>query len=509
MGVAAVVPRLATAGHFQTTDEVFWLLRSEAFSDGLMSASPSQMTASRGEPVTMPGILTMWVGSIGRFLWAAADVMGLRRGDVSFSSSRAGMAIAHVVMAVATSAVIAVFVLVASRWCGRVAATFAGVVLATEPFLVAHGALLHTDELMMLCGINGSLLALLAWEGRERRRRSEVGAGVLLAGAALTKIAALALAPGLAVVAVHHVLRRRHADGGSADSLRRILFVALAALATFIAAWPALWVDPIGQLEFLRRSAMLANEGFRTYFQGEVSSTPEPSYYLVAVPLRMSPWFLLCLALVPLAASREVRSRLVTLVVLAAPAFVIISTSAKVYDRYALIVIPHLALAMGLGATVVARAIRARVPARRSFVPVGAAVVAATVHAVAVAPYGLTYFNPLLGGSRVAEHTMLVGWGEGLEGAGRMIADRQQGECDIGVDILGPRLLLVFPCLSLAPGTEPAYRVIYISERQRLEAVGRPLPREGVLVGVVRIRGIDMAEVYDLRPGATAESPPP
>jgi hypothetical protein len=179
VGVSALIPRLVTAGTFQTTDETLWIVRTTTFSDGLMSLDPSRMSASRDALATMPGVTTMWVGSIGRLLWAAADALGLREGSEALAASRSGMAFTHVVMAVVTSALIAAFVMIARRWCGTVAAATAGVLLATEPFLVGHGSLLHTDELTMLFGINGCLLALMAFDGSRpaASRRTEIAAG--------------------------------------------------------------------------------------------------------------------------------------------------------------------------------------------------------------------------------------------------------------------------------------------------------------------------------------------
>jgi hypothetical protein len=315
------------------------------------------------------------------------------------------------------------------------------------------------------------------------------------------------------------VSRRRSTPDAVTAALRSAAVITAAAVVTFVVAWPALWVDPVLQLRLLWRSATMAGDGYRTFFLGEVTTTSNASYYLVTTPLRMTPWFLLAVALVPFGWSRPLRWRLVTLAVLAVPAFVVLSLSAKLYDRYVLLVLPHLALAVGLGAEGLRRVAterwaRTRPAGRtecRTFVVVAgsAVMVLATAHAAAVAPYGLTYFNPLVGGSSRAERTMLIGWGEGLHLAGEAIAERQQGECDIGVDIRGPGLLLMFPCLDLSPEAPVAYRVLYVSERQRLEAEGRKLPRKGVLVETIRIRGVDMVEIYDLRPGATVDTPAP
>src|SRR4030095_8504497 len=90
-------------------------------------------------------------------------------------------------------------------WASPVTAVSAGALLASEPFLVAHGSILHTDELTALFGTAAilALLLALAIPGPAvvaRRRAVAVLGGALLGGALLTKLSALALLPGLALV---------------------------------------------------------------------------------------------------------------------------------------------------------------------------------------------------------------------------------------------------------------------------------------------------------------------
>jgi hypothetical protein len=130
-----------------------------------------------------------------------------------------------------------------------------------------------------------------------------------------------------------------------------------------------------------------------------------------------------------------------------------------------------------------------------------AAVALLTMHAVAIAPWHLAYFNPLLGGATTAEHAILVGWGEGLELAGERIRRREAPHCDVKIALLYSSLASAFPCGSLtADVTGADYFVLYINHRQRLEEQDLTSLRErGRLVDVVSIRGIDYAEIYDLR----------
>jgi hypothetical protein len=133
------------------------------------------------------------------------------------------------------------------------------------------------------------------------------------------------------------------------------------------------------------------------------------------------------------------------------------------------------------------------------------------VHAVTVVPWGLAYFNPLLGGSSTAVGTVLVGWREGLERAGPIIAADAAGRCDdVIIDAIGSARL--YPCGRPRRGDPTAdYVVAYVSERQRRpEVVARRIDRRP-RIGTVVERGIVYAEVYGPRPGLVwvGRVPPP
>jgi len=152
----AALPRALTAGHFRTWDETLWMARSLRFSGAVATGNTADASASAGwDLVTMPGVTTMWIGSAARAVWSGGRHLGLwaHAAGATFDSSRSGLALAQLGVAAVTSALVGVLVLLVAAWAGQVAAGVAGVLLATEPFLVAHGAVLHTDELMTFSGV--------------------------------------------------------------------------------------------------------------------------------------------------------------------------------------------------------------------------------------------------------------------------------------------------------------------------------------------------------------------
>jgi 4-amino-4-deoxy-L-arabinose transferase-like glycosyltransferase len=511
IALLALVPRALTAGSFQTVDEVNWMWRSLEFSDAIVNLDPASASAATEDVATMPGVTTMWLGALARLGWWIGGESSPFAGAEAFVHSPVAIHLSQLAVAVATSLLIGLLVALAWRWAGGIVAVTAGVVLATEPFVIAHDSLLHTDELAALFAASGVLALLwaigLPRRGCTRPRAVAAVAGVLLAGAFLSKLSALALAPGLALIVLALAL--------VATPVRPVLsllgITAGAATVTVVIAWPAIWADTANQLGLIRESAGLAEMGHLTFFRGDPTETPGPLFYAVATPLRMTPWFLVgSILLAPLALARSWRRHAVLLLVVALPAVVALSVASKQFDRYILIVLPYLALMVGMGLDVSVTALRrARadaVAATRPLIASGALIAAALfTHAVAVAPWGLAYFNPLLGGSATAERTLLVGWGEGLELAGERIREREAPQCDVDVAVFEApgyaQIRSAFPCgRPTADFSGADYLILYVNRRQRVsDAELENLRSAGSLVDVIRIRGIDYVEVYDSR----------
>jgi hypothetical protein len=171
-------------------------------------------------------------------------------------------------------------------------------------------------------------------------------------------------------------------------------------------------------------------------------------------------------------------------------------------DRYVLAGLPFVALAVGLGVAALVGE-----TGRRRLVAVGVAAAALlTLHAVWIAPWGLAYFDPLLGGGTTAERATLVGWGEGLEIAGEWIRQREAPSCDVKIGLKYYTLTSAFPCGTTTNNLAAAdYVALYVNQRQRLEPNAlRALRQRGTLVHTVTVRGMDYVEIYDMRQARSA-----
>jgi hypothetical protein len=133
-----------------------------------------------------------------------------------------------------------------------------------------------------------------------------------------------------------------------------------------------------------------------------------------------------------------------------------------------------------------------------------AAGVLLVVHSLVVAPWGIAYFDPLLGGSSAAVDEVLVGWGEGFESAGALVARLEDGRCD-GVVVSGVEPGVFYRC-GARPGAGRTvdYVVVYVNVRQRDSDLVRDRIHDRHVVARHEIRGITYLEIYGRR-GA----PPP
>jgi hypothetical protein len=533
--VAAVIGLLAFAVRVwapgpvtQTVDEYAWFMSSHAFRKGVVewNLAYTSTSALMGPWMTQPGVTTMWAGTIGH----GGVVVGQKLGVIDRPSTvhaeraldlRAGRWVVSLFCAVALVGLI----IVAAKLIGRRAAVVAGVLLAAEPFLVGHSHVLHTDAMVTMFGA----LAIVALAAACRDRASPVDRKLLVVAGVAGGLAALTKLNGIPLVlAGAAVVLLVQTDWGRATrtaSLRRSVLVGLAflgvAVATFYVAFPALWVDPWSEL--LRLPHALDEVGVRnyTFFRYEVSADPGLPYYPVALAFRLSPWLLVAGAASVVAALVHLARRLprrgsgdgstpwpasrvlAMLLLVPVPYAVLISVTSQKYDRYALPLVPYLALIAGVGIVVAAHRWSERF-GDRPFAPVGlASAVAILAVTVALQPYAISFANPLAGGQKRARNVILLGWGEGYEVLGAEIERREAGNCD-NVQIHTSNSIADFvalPCGRIAPAADIGpgdYVIRYISATQRLpyNRFEEDVMQRGELVKEVNIYGVTYASLW-------------
>ncbi|MBI2711124.1 MAG: glycosyltransferase family 39 protein [Actinobacteria bacterium] len=537
----ALALRLLTAGRgVVTVDEPSWLGRSANFESALRTGDLQRATSSYRPMATRPGTTVLWIGTAARAVGHVAVRAGwTKRSLVPSFESALALELSQRLMALVSSLLIGVVVLLARAAVGARAALATGILLAVEPFLIAHNSVLHTDGLVALASL-AAFLALLRALGLATAGpaapvdlRAAALFGALFAVALLTKLNALLFAPGYAVVAGVAVAARWRERGDTPGRWpRRALAAArpvaavtalgaAVAVVAFAAAQPALWVEPGRELRNMVDSMRLGDTANRQFFLGRPTMSPGAAFYPLVVLLRASPWVLVAATGgVVLGAAGRLPRRLVVLTVTVPGLYLVaITVAAKKFDRYALPVITFLALLAGLA---VAHAwdglVHPRLRGGRArAMAAGVLVGLVAVPAIAYAPDTMAFYDPVFVRGSFVERTVAVGWGEGLEHFGRTIAREQRAggdpnRCAGTVTSVGfYTAKIAFPCgrlVGLAVHDEASLQAVdyvvlyplYVQRRQVDPAVPGLLRRCATLVERLQLGGVDYGSLWRVRP---------
>jgi hypothetical protein len=562
VALAVWLPRGLALDRYATDDEARWQARGANFCRALAHGdwAATYQREHPGVTVMAAGALALAVLDPG---YAAAapvavdDVVATLR-DRGQDPLRL-LAAARGLLAAAVAAVLALAFFYASGLIGLWPAFAGFLLLAFDPFHVALSRLLHLDglvsSLMLL-----SVLALVSYALRARRR-DLIASAVAAALALLTKTPALFLAPFAALLLAaaalipipdtQYPITTLHSPLSLSSRLRRFLLSLAAwtgiAAALYFVLWPAMWVDPLGTLGKVWGESITYATGehaSRTFFAGRiVANDPGPLFYPLTFLWRATPvlltGLLLALAFVRrLAADRRRAATLATLAAYALLYGLFITLGQKKLDRYLLPIFPPLDVIAGAGFAAAAAWLHERLRARRVR-PRGAAAAAAAIPVLAVLaqfgsalatwPYFLTYYNPLLGGAARAPAVMMIGRGEGMDRAGAYLNAQPEAAASSVLVTNTENLVYTLAGRAVASGFverraadhaagAPAtaadldrwlgldFAVLYVHDWQR-ELLPQPVMDYFATltpVETVRLDGLELARVYDLR-GA----PPP
>lgn len=380
-----------------------------------------------------------------------------------------------------------------------------------------------------------SLLAFMAYLYRGRRVLDLLVAAVAAGLSWLTRSPALFLGLFFGLLLLAEALNAWRADGRLRLNdiwLATWPILALTAIGAlvFIALWPAMWADPLGLLgRVLGQAFSYAAEGHDSvvFFNGRIiAGDPGWLFYPLTFLWRTTPVILVGLVLAglgfifgwPPLASVEFRRSALVLALFSLLFGLAMTLGAKKFDRYLLPSYGPLDILAGMGWY----GWLGWVWRKRAHWPVRSAVVGALVFALGLQlllvlqtyPYYLSYYNPLMGGSRKAPQVMMIGWGEGLDQAARYLNTGPRAE-DLRVMahysegsfsyfFEGASLDLVSPWTGILAeelaGVD--YLVLYIHQWQRQQPDPAMLDYFATQTPeyVVQINGLEYAQVYAVHP---------
>lgn len=515
LGVVALLPRVLELADFYTIDEAaHWQRRVQLFMQALRDGdwAGTNLTGH-------PGVTTMWLGSLGRWL-----ALGMGVDQPGMAGGARYLAYLRLPLAVTNSVAVVLGYVLLRRLLRPDVALLAAFCWATSPFVIAHSRLLHLDALVTSF-MTLSLLALLCATAHDRATGAQrgqlawlVGSGLCAGLALLTKGPALVLLPTIGLLLAATAPRSGWRTWLVWVTLRYLLWL-VSALATIVALWPAMWVAPLASAGAVL-GEVLGNGGqphaWGNFFLGRPVADPGWLFYPTVILLRSAPLSLLGLICAPLVllGSRQERRVLVALGSYVLLFGLAVSIGAKKFDRYLLPIWPALEIIAAAGLVAGVRAVAALARGhgwRRGRRPVVLRTVVTLLlsvvliaRALSYAPYYLAYFNPLLGGGSLAQRVMLVGWGEGMEQVGAWLAQRP----DLGN---GPVLSLipanlvpfvpqqVFALDSMTVTQLSSYAVVYTrSAQNQNSAAAEAYAAQTPPLYTLRRYGIEYARVYQL-----------
>jgi len=545
--MVALLPRILGLSAFLTADEDDQIMFAHLF---LKSALQGDWAGAL--VLGYPGVPTLILGALGvgmRYLfhyqgwlplsWATADLIptidqvttqfGVFEHPMDFLPwVRTPLAL------VAALSITAIFLLV-RRLLDEPLALLGALIIAFDPFILAHTRVIHVDAplsyFMFL-----SFLAFLLYLKRGAWK------WLLLSGlfgglAALSKTPAALLGPILVITGIFYALLPP--PGGSRAMQWQRLALALVgwgllATAVFFALWPSMWTRPLFAVEWIMRSVRDANGMYHPttgIFWTEQQSDQNPLYYLISLPYHLTPLTTigvvagLGMVVAGLAArwrkSLAGNDWLITLTPLALGliiyviAFVApVSYISRRGDRYILPVFFAADLFAVMALWWLVSLLRKYLPRvlPQDFLQtlklsplriIGLAILIQSSFVLLYQPYYLAYYNPLLGGGHTAPYHVNIGWGEGLNLAAQYLNEiTEPGEAQVATWYSG-QFAPYYHGQTIDLSNQSAaltgdYTVFYINQVQR------SFPSREILayfqqrdpLHVVKLGGIDYAWIY-------------
>jgi 4-amino-4-deoxy-L-arabinose transferase-like glycosyltransferase len=189
-----------------------------------------------------------------------------------------------------TASILVTFLFI-SRLFGAGLAVFMFLLIAFDPFFVAHSRVLHTNGLLATFMFL-SLIAFIYY------LRTQAISGLVLSGIA-AGLSFICISPGVALIPAIGLItlgnlwdgEARRFDQNLKSLMRRVVIPLIAwgaiALLVVFLVWPAMWNNPVGTLVRMLQYGMSAAEGEigGAHFVGAYQDTGDASNYLNFYPL--------------------------------------------------------------------------------------------------------------------------------------------------------------------------------------------------------------------------------
>jgi len=429
--------RLTALGVFRVVDEEDrWAWAVDLFRALLARDLPGTLIGDG-----YPGVFPAWLETL--WLFAGALIRSVRQGGwigdggvyllIHNWGQWSNLAIQRFPIALANTLLVVIIFWYTRRLFGARVAWLAAILISFDPFYLSDSRVNRAEALLTGLMVL-SLLALVAHYRRPDDRR-QLFISALFGGLAwLTKLQAIVLLPMFGAI---HLLWVWRTAAGWRTAAQRWLMIMLVwsgiAALTFVLLWPAVWTVPADTFGLMLKFATrkVGAEGVNLFFLGRTLVDEDPGwlFYPVIFLLRVTPLTLLgLLAGLGLVLGKIVRiphrpslvahhlldaSGVWALILYVALYVAGMSLGSHKQGRFLMSIFPVLDILAALA--LVHFAERWRWSARQMLAAGGVALAVQLATALPFHPYYFTYFNPLLGGGKMAVNVTRVGWGEGMD----------------------------------------------------------------------------------------------
>ncbi|MGE3271433.1 MAG: glycosyltransferase family 39 protein, partial [Chloroflexota bacterium] len=345
--VLAFCARLVGVTLFVTPDEDNWMRRAGNFAEAVHHGELTR-TFQSGHP----GVTTMWVAWIGMGP-DAERLAGVTTPDHPVTRTPGFMDLlvrARLAMILVNVVLVVGIVALMARLAGSWPAIVGGVILALDPFLVAHQQVVHVDGFSAGFMTVAMLSAGVYWLAGGRPGYL-VLCGLASGLAVLTKAPSLVLGLLIPVVAMAAIIMDRR-TWSVRRSLGSLMVAGIIGVLVIGALWPTFWVAPVETVERFITFTLETSSEHRpgNFFLGQAVADPGVWFYPVAILFRLSPLALAGLvALGVLLPPPKLRRQSLLLTFLVIGFIMFLSLAGKKLDRYTLPAFPGLDLLAGLG----------------------------------------------------------------------------------------------------------------------------------------------------------------
>ncbi len=424
-------------------DELKWTARSTKFFNAVITGNLKDTFST-----AHPGVTLMWLS--GGSFWLFSEISG----DMEMFKKIAKtehisptfpeeyihelpgiLKTMRLPLAILSAFLIAIIFLLLKILIGFKLSFLSALLIAVDPFITANNRIVHLDGLLAL--FMALSVICLAVYLKTASKKIIYLTGIFTGLSLLTKLPSFFLLPFLALILFAHYSKKGEPLKPCLFlTLKKILAISGIAILTFIILWPAMWVQPVKSLyQGNSIHSIFSNIPYEikvphksNFFLGKQTEKVGLLFYPVTILFKTTFFSLIffILALAFLTIKKHQKQSLLIFLSFILLFGLVMSLGAKKGDRYILPIYPFIDILAIWAFYKILNAV-GRIK-KWSFLITLLIIAILGIHIFTYSPYSISYFNPLVGGGKVAQKAYVIGLGEGLDLAAEYLNKKSKSE---------------------------------------------------------------------------------